>query len=250
MVITRPLDGVQVVVTRPAHQAKGLMLKLADMGAEAKSFAVIDIEPIAGHEWPSFEMEQQQMLIFISQNAVIHFVASFNGEIPPSTQLVAVGAATAKCMKQHGLFPDIVAPPPAGSESLLALAEMQMVTGCHVMIVRGEDGRELLAETLRERGAYVTYLAVYRRAIVTHELQEIDVVSKMDWFVVTSVAGLNNLCQIVKSEAIKHKMLLAVSERIAQAAKALGFQHIVVTDDVSDEAVVKRIVEIGQSNGK
>ena len=44
-------------------------------------------------------------------------------------------------------------------------------------------------------------------------------------------------------------MLLVVSERIKQVAVELGFQHIVVSDDVSDAAVVNRIVEIGQENG-
>jgi hypothetical protein len=40
-----------------------------------------------------------------------------------------------------------------------------------------------------------------------------------------------------------------VSTRIEQVAKELGFQHVVVSDDVNDGAVINRIVEIGQNNG-
>ena len=36
---------------------------------------------------------------------------------------------------------------------------------------------------------------------------------------------------------------------IEQVAKELGFQHVVVTNDVNDDAVINRIVEIGQKNG-
>ena len=66
---------------------------------------------------------------------------------------------------------------------------------------------------------------------------------------VTSVAGLENLCQIVNNDVIKLKTLLVVSTRIEQVAKELGFQHVVVSDDVNAGAVINRIVEIGQKNG-
>jgi uroporphyrinogen-III synthase len=54
----------------------------------------------------------------------------------------------------------------------------------------------------------------------------------------------------VAVESIKDKSLIVVSDRIRQHAVELGFQHIYVTDDVSDAAMVQQVIEVGQNNGK
>ena len=246
----RPLDSARIVVTRPAHQAQALVDLLVEQGATVSALAMIDIKFVGVSDWPEYDLEQIDMLIFVSRNAVNGFVAGHSEAVPDRVRCVAVGAATANCMTEHGLVADIVAPPPAGSESLLALQAMQNVAGYQVMIVRGDSGRELLADTLMERGANIAYLPVYRRCLPDYNADDLAVILASDWLVVTSVAGLENLCQLVNDAKLMDKNLVVVSERIGQVATTLGFHNIVVTDDVSDEAVVKRIVEIGQSNGK
>jgi uroporphyrinogen-III synthase len=245
-----PLKGIRVLVTRPEAQAKTLLERLVTLGAEVVALPVIEIVAIAPTSWLAVDLTEQDMLIFVSRNAVLSFMAGFEGTLPEEMQCVAVGAATAKCLFESGLTVDIQAPPPAGSESLLALSEMQDMTDKRVVIVRGETGRELLADTLIARGATITYLEVYRRCVPNYDGTRVTEALSVDWLIVTSVAGLQNLCQIVNNEGIKLKMLLVVSERIKQVAVGLGFQHVVVSEDVSDAAVVSRIVKIGQENGK
>ncbi len=245
----QPLNGIGVLVTRPEAQAKSLSAGLSDLGAHVVSLPVIEVLPIASESWADVDISTQDIVIFVSRNAVTSFMAGFDGAMVADTQCVAVGAATAQCMFEHGLSVDIQAPPPAGSESLLAMPEMQDVAGKQVLIVRGETGRELLAETLIARGATIHYLEVYRRCLPTYDTDRIDAALRADWVLVTSVAGLENLCQIVNNDVIKLKTLLVVSTRIEQVAKELGFQHVVVSDDVNDGAVINRIVEIGQKNG-
>ena len=245
----QPLNGIGVLVTRPEGQAKTLSDKLSGLGAHVVSLPVIEVVPIAATLWADVDISIQDMLIFVSRNAVTSFLAGHDGAMLANKQCIAVGAATAQCMVENGLTVDIQAPPPAGSESLLALPAMQDTAGKRVLIVRGETGRELLAETLAARGATIHYLEVYRRCLPTYDDERIAKAMQADWMIVMSVAGLENLCQIVNNDAIKLKMLLVVSTRIEQVAKKLGFQHVVVTNDVNDDAVINRIVEIGQKNG-
>jgi uroporphyrinogen-III synthase len=249
MAMDQPLNGIGVLVTRPQAQAKALAEKLSVLGANVVLLPVIEVVPIAPTSWPDVDISALDMLIFVSRNAVTSFMAGFDGAILANKQCVAVGAATAQFMIEHGLSVDIQAPPPAGSESLLAMSAMQNMADKQVLIVRGETGRELLAETLVARGATIHYLEVYRRCLPAYDDKRITEAMQADWVLVTSVAGLENLCQIVNNDAIKLKMLLVVSTRIEQVAKELGFQHVVVTNDVNDDAVINRIVEIGQKNG-
>ncbi|WP_275576186.1 uroporphyrinogen-III synthase [Aquitalea magnusonii] len=55
--------------------------------------------------------------------------------------------------------------PTAGSDSeaLLALPQLADVAGQHWLIVRGQGGRALLADTLCARGAQVSLAEVYQR---------------------------------------------------------------------------------------
>jgi uroporphyrinogen-III synthase len=245
-----PLTGSSILVTRPREQARKVSEALARLGANVVAMPVIEIVPTATETWPKKAIAEQDMLIFVSRNAVACFIRGMAEQLPPSTRLVAVGAATARCMVEKGLRVEIQAPAPAGSESLLALTEMQKVAGQKIMIVRGETGRELLADTLRARGANIQYLEVYRRCLPRYTIEEVTRALRVDTIIVTSVAGLENLCQLINDEMMKHKALIVVSERIKQVAMELGFQHIAVTDDVSDTAIIDRVVKTGQNNGE
>jgi uroporphyrinogen-III synthase len=127
---------------------------------------------------------------------------------------------------------------------------MQNIVDKQFLIVRGTGGRELLANTLMTRGAKISYLEVYQRQIPSLADVEIDQAKQADAIIVTSNTGLDNLCQLVAVESIKDKSLIVVSDRIRQHAVELGFQHIYVTDDVSDAAMVQQVIEVGQNNGK
>ncbi len=247
---THLLNGVNVVVTRPVQQATELVHQLSEQGAIVTPLAMIVIDPVDADQWPTLHCSELDMVIFVSQNAVHCFMAGLTETLPDTVQIVAVGAATANCLSEYGLTVDVIAPPPAGSESLLALAEMQTVANKRILIVRGNGGRELIAETLQERGAKIQYLSVYQRRMPVYQDDDIAKVLSADWLIVTSVSGLKNLWQVVNDKRITQIMLLVVSDRIRQVALDLGFQHVVVSDDATDAAVVERIVEMGRSNGK
>lgn len=249
--VTKPgLDGLKVLVTRPEQQARSLCDSITSAGGVAIALPVLEIVPILPWHEPEINLAEQDMIIFISRNAVTYFMAGLQTSLTDNVQLVAVGAGTAATMREHGLRVDIQPPPPAGSESLLTMPELNTVQDKNVLIVRGEGGRELLADTLLVRGANINYLEVYRRGLPCPTKQEIEQAKTADCIVITSTAGLDNLCQLIDINQLIPKGLIVMSERIRQYALNLGFQQCAVVADASDAGVMQQVNRMERSNGK
>jgi uroporphyrinogen-III synthase len=156
------LSGFVVLVTRPEHQADELVTAIDDAGGEAIRFPVIYIEPQDSAD-VSRRLEAlpaADITIFISTNAVMYGLHCVAGD---ETAIAVIGPATKSAIESAGRQVDIFPEQGYDSEHLLAAAELQDVSGKNIRIIRGDGGRELLADTLRERGATVDYLSVYRR---------------------------------------------------------------------------------------
>ncbi len=191
----RLLDGAGVLITRPRHQAGRLADAIESQGGIAHLFPVIEILPgnTAAIEAEVAKLQTPDVTVFISRNAVRHGLPYAAGEI------AAIGPATANALRTAGTAVDIC--PAAGfdSEHLLAEAAFENVADKTIRIIRGEDGRDLLASTLRERGAHVDYVCTYSRA--TPEYSEADLASlEQHWrkgdisaVTVMSVHSLRNL---------------------------------------------------------
>lgn len=237
------LKGLKVLVTRPRHQAQSLCEKVTSAGGEAIAFPTIDIVPIAVDN--AGDLSKQDIIIFVSQNAVTYFDSKFKQMLANNVLNIAVGASTAKCMQAHDFNSVLQAPAPAGTESLLAMAELQDVEGKQVLIVRGRDGLELLAETLTERGAKTGYLEVYQRALPTPTPELVERALSAEQIIISSINSLVNLCQLLSEKEIKNKHLIVVSNRIKQYAMEQGFKHIDVAEDASDNALMQQIKKGG-----
>jgi uroporphyrinogen-III synthase len=252
---TRALAGLGVLVTRPAHQAEDLCRLIEAEGGRPIRYPLIEIQPPQdlSRITPIFDRLQEfQIAIFISTNAVQHgmrLVRDRGLSLNPLA-VVAVGHSTAASLKELGVADPIV-PYEASSEGILALKLFQPenITGRRVLIFRGEGGRELLAERLRERGAEVEYAEVYRRVKPAVDRDTLtaywgDRGEEIQIVLITSAEGLNNLLQMM-GEAHRDKELLAtpllvMSERIAALAQGLGFKPVVV-NDTSDRGLVEAL---------
>jgi uroporphyrinogen-III synthase len=246
MATNKLLNGIKVLITRPQQQAKDLCKRVNDTGAIAIFFPVIEIVPIPYEQWSECEIDKQDLLIFISRNAVSNFVGELTDLLPKSIQLAAVGRGTAELMKTYNLRVDIQPVQSSGSEGLLAVPELQDVVGKNIVIVRGKGGRELLAESLAARGAKIEYIEVYERILASPSALQYQQALNADCIVCTSVMGVQNLHALLKgrTQELLEKPMIVVSERIRHHALSLGFENIVVTTQVSDQAIVHQLIEM------
>ena len=159
-----PLQGVGILVTRPRTQAAELVTAIESRGGTAYCFPVIEIVPFDELDIRNSvsHLGKPDVCIFVSRNAVEHGIRYADGGA-----IAVIGPATARAVAAAGRVVDIQ--PAAGydSEHLLAEARLQDVAGKRIRIIRGRDGRELLAEELERRGANVEYLSVYERRLPT-----------------------------------------------------------------------------------
>ncbi len=250
----RPLTGVGVLVTRPAHQAEGLCGRIEALGGEAIRFPVLAIRPPADPGAAAAVLARAadyRLVVFTSANAAEHGIALARrlGVWPPGPAVAAIGRATARALAGLGVTVSLQPRGPYDSEALLALPELAAVTGWRILVVRGEGGRDLLARTLSARGARVEYAEVYRR--VLPKVDPGPLLARwrqggVQVAVVTSNEGLRNLFDLL-GEAGQQWMtrtpLVAVSPRTVELAGELGYtERPVLAREASDEAIVEALL--------
>ncbi len=248
---TADLRGLGVMVTRPAHQAEPLCRLIEAAGGHPFRLPLLEILPPEQPPQALDRLETFDMAIFISPNAVEKAVslAKERGGMPANLELVTVGRGSASALERHlGRKPDICAPPPFNSEALLTNSGMQNLSGRNIIIFRGNGGRELLAETLRHRGAKITYCEVYRRACPKIEpatLTRAREEGKIEIIIVTSGEGLQNLRRLAGSITLRWLLdtpLVLINRRLEAIARELGFQSsLLIAKEASDSAMIDAI---------
>ena len=246
MVVNSLLAGSKVLVTRPEQQAKPLCDLIVKAGGQAIAFPAIEIVPIPTSNWAEIALAEQDMIIFVSRNAVSYFIEALTEPLPNQILLASVGAGSAASMHHHGLRVDIQPEKSIGSEGLLLMPEFDNMVDKKILIVRGKGGRELLADTLTQRGGIVQYLEVYERVLPSPSVAQCEQALTADYIVCTSVAGVKNLSVLLQKglKKIVDKPMLVMSERIKAYAASVGFQNIIVTDTSSDKAVVELLTKL------
>ena len=242
------LAGRCIVITRPAHQAGSLAAKVREAGGEVILFPVIEIAD-AENLQPFYalvdRLDEFDIAVFISPNAVSRAmrVIAERRALPAKLAVAAIGEATVRTLRTHGIATAIAPPKGFDSEALLALPALRDVAGKRILIFRGQGGREVLGDTLRARGAHVEYAECYRRRIPNLDpapLLEAWAQERVHAIVVTSSEGLDNLFEMVGEAGEKRLLatpLFVPHPRIAEHARRCRVAQVVTTA-AGDEGIL------------
>ena len=243
-----PLAGVGVAITRPSDQAKKLTSLIEAAGGHVILFPLIEI--VGLDDYSQFEREIAQIadydwIIFISSNAVQHGMPRLlKRPIPSHLRFAAIGPVTAKELNDFGVQNVLIPQGRFDSESLLSLAELQEMQGKKVMIVRGIGGREVLAETLKSRGADVKFAECYQRINPQNNIETLDQAwlnQQLHAIVVTSSEAMRHLLDLAKDATWLKQVTLCVNHaRIAEQPMAMGLS-VHIAEAPGDEAMLKQI---------
>jgi uroporphyrinogen-III synthase len=239
--VNQPLVGLKIAVTRPRDQAVSLARRIEQAGGIPLLFPLLDIAPVPDQQALREQLSrliQFDLAIFISPNAVQYGMAAISaaGGLPRATRVATVGQGSAKALRDLGIANVIAPAEQFDSEGLLALPELQNVTGWCVLILRGDGGRELLGDTLRARGATVEYAACYRRSKPQQDIAAL-LYAAPDALTVTSSEALDYLWQMLgdaRRDSLCDIPLFVPHERIAELAQRQGWRQVQLTGSGDD----------------
>ncbi|EKT61624.1 uroporphyrinogen-III synthase [Providencia sneebia] len=245
---------MKVLVTRPEPAGIELASMLNTRGHEAYALPLISIEPSAELTLLSSKLNQldkHDLVFLLSKNAVwyANLVLQQTGRNwSDKLFYYGIGRSTGRYFQEMTGLP--IRWPECGetSEALLSLPELQFLEGKQALLLRGNGGRELLASTLRSRGAQVEYCECYSRHPVFYDKTEFN----QQWMninitdiVVTSgqiLTQLNSLIAENTKEWWFSRRLMVVSKRIADQARQYGWQRVCVANSADNNALLEALL--------
>ncbi len=256
MTSTPPLAGLNIVITRPREQAANLAQDIARAGGNVILFPLLEIGPAADPQSLQAlisRLHEFDLAIFISPNAVRYGMNAIHstGTFPSTLSVATVGQGSARILRELGLQ-EIIAPQGRfDSEALLALPQLQNVSGQRVVIFRGDGGRELLADVLKARGAAVEYAECYQRKKPQQKTAAM-LAAMPDALTVTSSEALGYLWEM--SDDTERAQLAALPlfvphARIAEAALGLQWRNVTITAS-GDDGMLSGLIAWANPTGK
>lgn len=240
-----------MLICRPRPEAERLSEAFKAAGADVRVLPMLEREPLTDDpaiRTRILEIDQYRHVIAVSPYAaglLIDWLDTWWPQTPSGIRWYGVGAGTAAVLAAYGLN---TLQPVTGhtSEALLELPELKDLTHEKVLIVRGEQGRDLLPQTLTARGARVTLQPLYRRFAPDHDEATLrDSISVFDPEVVVTLSGetLNNLISLGNNTGhnLKHCLMVVPVERIAEQARRAGIPRTCVPESLADNAIVAAV---------
>ncbi|HEX2161534.1 MAG TPA: hydroxymethylbilane synthase [Thermoleophilaceae bacterium] len=216
----RPLHGRRVAVTRARAQASGLAARLRALGAEVVETPAIRIQPrpVEGEIVEAIEALRgasispeipasaapgddaaYSLVCFTSTNGVGLFFEALaarglDARALAGSIVAAIGPGTARELEQHGVRADVV-PPRSVAEALVEALADAPVEGRRVLVARAGQGRDVLPDALRERGADVDVVGLYDTVVEPLSDEQRAALADVDYVTFTSASSVRNLVE-------------------------------------------------------
>lgn len=249
--------GPLVLVTRPQPQADDWVAALRRLGHQAQALPLLRIAAAPDPQavqlaWTA--LAQQTLVVFVSPSAVQRFFELAPAGLAWPGQVLAgsPGAGTAAALRAHGVPASCLVTPDAStdsfdSEALWARLQARRTwAGARCLIVRGEQGRNWLGDRLRAAGAQVLALQAYARQApawgpAAQALAGVALARPQAFcWLFSSSEAVRHLGGLAPTVRWQTAQALATHERIAQAARELGFERVALVQP-SPEAVAQAL---------
>lgn len=245
---------MSILVTRPSPAAEALVSRLCARGQVAWAMPLIEFTPgLDLDRLPAMltALQPDDLVFILSQHAIQYASPALTRAQllwPEGLDYYAIGRTTALALHASSGHDVIWPHERETSEVLIQLPGLQNVAGKRALILRGNGGRELLAETLQARGADVQFVECYQRCAKIYD----GAIEGRRWrdrnintLVVTSGEMVQQLYslfpEIDREEWLLHCRLVVVSDRLASRARELGWRDIQVAEGADNDALLRAL---------
>jgi len=245
------MTDLPVLISRPGGRAGPLASAIEARGLPVMRLEVMHLEalpetPAMRSIWLDIDHFHQVVVVSpFAAECLAHALDRYWPQLPVGIAFYAVGASTAALLHRQLGVRVHVPSPSAGedtSEALLQLASLHDLDERRVLLVAGEGGRSLIADTLAARGASVTRLAVYRRRLLSPDtaMQARLSAGVYRALVVSSGEILEHLARWCSDTALNQPLIVS-SARLATLADRLGFRFPVVASGATPAALADAV---------
>ncbi|MEX2030692.1 MAG: uroporphyrinogen-III synthase [Anaerolineales bacterium] len=251
----RPLEGLRILVTRPADRARSLLLRLEELGATPIAFPTIRIEPrrdLSPLDAALKRLESYDWVVFTSVHAVeITWDRLTAGvslqETMRGRRLAAIGPATAAALHRRGMEPTFVPEEFVAERVAEGLGE---VNGLRILLPRAEGARAVLPQELTRRGAQVEEIPLYRAVPAEPEAQALAWI-KLGVNVVTftspsTVRGFGTILERLGLDPLRlpgDPVCACIGPVTATAAAEAGYRSTLVAKVYTADGLVEALRE-------
>jgi uroporphyrinogen III methyltransferase/synthase len=247
------LAGKSVLVTRAADASDQMVALLESRGARAVILPTISI--VDPDSWDDVDsaiarLDEYDGVFFTSKNAVERFlrrVEHFFGSRPSrmsQLEIYAVGEKTEEALEQAGVrvtfTPDVFS-----AEALAESMADREIHGKRYLFPRSNIGSDVLPTFLRERGATVDEIIVYKN--VPPQQQELDAVrnallhAEIDVVTFFSPSAVRNFLQMMGSKSLARTRVAVIGPSTQRAAESAGLSVDIVARHATAESLVETI---------
>lgn len=230
--VEKQLHGRRILITRTRRQASDLAAKIEALGGTPILIPTIEIVPpesYAALDAALANLASFDWVVFTSANAVEVFQQRRDRSLAPR-RIAVIGPATARAAEEAGLHVDLI-PARYVAESL-AEALAPQVRGKRVLLVRAEQARDILPETLKAAEADVTIATAYRNQIPEASVAELRGMfaakeNYPDAITFTSASTARNLVELLQAAQIELPApvgLVSIGPITSETLRGLGLE--------------------------
>jgi len=236
-----------ILITKSKYTAPELLNDLKNYNLNPIYLELVAVKALAKINL-DIKLDDIDIFIFISKASIQNFIEKFNGEgisaLNKST-LAAIGKTTAGLIQSYLKNNKEIIYPDENyytSEYLFKKLKTLNLANKNIAIVKGIGGRDYLHQNLTSHGARVFETVVYERFLPKNSMKDFVTIFEnniINSMLVTCNTGLENLAALAKLQNvnIKQTVIIVISERIAMSAKKLGFQKVLIINNISAKEI-------------
>jgi uroporphyrinogen III methyltransferase / synthase len=218
-------------VTRARAQASGLAGRLRDLGAEVVELPAIRIVPRIGSEQVRKavnDLHTYALVCLTSANgARLLFEAlaeaGLDARALANATVAVIGSGTAGELAAHGIKADVV-PERFVAEALAEALSDVPLRGRPALVARAAEGRDVLPEALRARGAQVDVVALYETVAESPDPGAVEAARDADYVTFTSSSTVRNLVAALDGRLPSDVRVVSVGPVTSEAAREAGLE--------------------------